>query len=240
MDTVILEDLGLTNAEIKIYLVLLELGSSTAGPILEKTGLQNSVVHMTLHKLVGRGFISFVKKGKIKHYQATDPRNIISFIEEKKEKFEKILPQLIAKQQGKEKQEAEIFEGIKGIKNMYYEQIKNGKKGDEYLFFSFYPKYLDKFDDVFTFYKHFESVREQKGFITRGIIPSNIKDKYMGRDTKTLLFVNFPVPTNISIFQDYIIFISAEEEIIAFLIHSRQLVESFRMYFYSIWDKYKK
>ena len=240
MDTAILEDLGLTNAEIKIYLVLLELGSSTAGPILEKTGLQNSVVHMTLHKLVGRGFISFVKKGKIKHYQATDPRNIIRFIEEKKEKFEKILPQLLAKQQGREKQEAEIFEGVRGLKNMYYEQIKNGKKGDEYLFFSFYPKDPDKFDEVYNFYQYFETVRKKKGFITKGIVPLDIKDKFRGRNVESLLFVNFPIPTNISIFQDYIIFISAEEEIIAFLIHSRQLVESFKRYFYSIWNQYKK
>src|SRR3989344_9357420 len=113
MNTKILEDLGFTNAEIKVYFSLLELGLTAVGPIIKKSGLQSSVVHTTLHKLIGRGFISFVKKGKIKHYQATDPRNIISFIEEKKEKFEKILPQLIAKQQGREKQEAGIFEGIK-------------------------------------------------------------------------------------------------------------------------------
>ena len=61
MDTKILEDIGLTNAEIKVYLALLELGSSTAGHILEKSGLQNSVVHMTLHKLIDKGFITFIK-----------------------------------------------------------------------------------------------------------------------------------------------------------------------------------
>jgi len=38
MDVSILEDLGLTQAEIKVYLALLELGSSSAGRILEKSG----------------------------------------------------------------------------------------------------------------------------------------------------------------------------------------------------------
>ena len=47
MDTAILEDIGLTNAEIKVYLSLLELGTATAGPIIEKSCLQSSVVHMT-------------------------------------------------------------------------------------------------------------------------------------------------------------------------------------------------
>ncbi len=63
METAILEDIGLTSSEIKIYLALLELGIGTAGPIMRKTGLQNSVVHATLPKLVEKGFISFVKKG---------------------------------------------------------------------------------------------------------------------------------------------------------------------------------
>jgi sugar-specific transcriptional regulator TrmB len=40
MDTEIFEDLGLTKTEIKIYLTLLELGSSSAGKILENSKLQ--------------------------------------------------------------------------------------------------------------------------------------------------------------------------------------------------------
>ena len=98
MDISILEDLGLTNAEIKVYLALLEIGISTAGPIIKKTGLQNSVTHMTLQKLLEKGFISFIKKGKVKHYQPTNPKNIINFIDEKKERFQKLLPELLAKQ----------------------------------------------------------------------------------------------------------------------------------------------
>src|SRR3989344_4562847 len=99
MDTKILEDIGLSNAEIKVYLTLLELGTSTAGPILEKSGLQNSVVHMALNKLIERGFVTFVKEGKRNHYQATNPKHIIDFINEKKERFEELLPTLLLKQQ---------------------------------------------------------------------------------------------------------------------------------------------
>ena len=41
MDLSILEDLGLTHAEIKVYVALLELGSSTAGPLINKSQLVN-------------------------------------------------------------------------------------------------------------------------------------------------------------------------------------------------------
>ncbi|MFT7615346.1 MAG: sugar-specific transcriptional regulator TrmB [Candidatus Woesearchaeota archaeon] len=129
MDTEILEDIGLSNAEIKIYLALLELGTSTAGPILEKSGLQNSVVHMTLNKLIDRGFVTFVKEGKRNHYQAANPRHIVNFINEKKERFEELLPELIIKQkQAKEKPEIVTYRGIKGIRELLMELLDAGGK----------------------------------------------------------------------------------------------------------------
>lgn len=129
MDTKILENIGLSNAEIKVYLTLLELGTSTAGPILEKSGLQNSVVHMTLNKLIERGFVTFVKEGKRNHYQATNPNHIIDFINEKKERFQEILPELLLKQkQAKEKPEIITFRGIKGIKELLIELLEAGGK----------------------------------------------------------------------------------------------------------------
>src|SRR3989344_661405 len=87
MDTQILEDIGLTNAEIKVYLALLELGSSSAGPVIEKSGLQNSVVHMTLNRLLDKGFVSYYMEGKRTHYQAANPKHLVDYINEKKELF---------------------------------------------------------------------------------------------------------------------------------------------------------
>jgi predicted transcriptional regulator len=129
MDTEILEDIGLTNAEIKVYLALLELGTSTAGPILEKSGLQNSVVHMTLNKLIEKGFVSFIKEGRRNHYQAANPRHITAYIDQKKKRFESILPELLLKQQtAKSKPEIITFRGIKGIRELLYELLEAGGK----------------------------------------------------------------------------------------------------------------
>ena len=125
MDTEILSDIGLTNAEIKIYMALLELGTSTAGPVIKKTGLQNSVVHSTLPKLAEKGFVSFIKRGGVKEYSASDPETILKFIKEKEARFKQLLPELKAKQKLKAKQEAEVFQGFKGLKVMLYELIKD-------------------------------------------------------------------------------------------------------------------
>jgi HTH-type transcriptional regulator, sugar sensing transcriptional regulator len=240
MDTSILEDIGLTNAEIKIYLALLELGQATAGPVIKRTKLQNSVVHMTLAKLVEKGLVSFIIKGKIKHYQATDPSNITEFIEDKKRRFEQILPELLLKQRSTVKQSAEVYEGFKGFKTMLYDLIKDGKKGDEFLFFSFYTHNPDDFDNVYTFYNEYEKKRKELGLKVKGIASKEIKSKFQSRDIRNILFVDFPVPLNISVFKNKVIFTPWEDERVSFLIHSRQLANSYRKYFYSIWKKYKK
>ncbi|MEI7718905.1 MAG: helix-turn-helix domain-containing protein [archaeon] len=233
----IFEQIGFTNAETKVYLGLLKTGKTTAGPLLDVTGLQNSTLHKILHSLLNKGFISFIIKSKTRYYQASDPENILKSIKEKETKFESLLPELKNMQKPIEKQEAEVYEGFTGLKNMLYELIKDGKKGDEYLFFAFYTQNPDDFDNVYNFYKEFEKERVQRGLVVKGIAPSNIKDKFIGRNMKKVKFVNFPVPMNISVFQNKVIFTPWEEGQVSFLFHSRQMAESFRKYFYSVYGK---
>jgi sugar-specific transcriptional regulator TrmB len=127
MDVSILEDIGLSNAEIKVYIALLELGTSTAGPILDRSGLQSSVVFMTLNKLVDKGFVSFIKEGTRKHYQASNPNHIVDYINEKKERFEEVLPELLLKQEtAKEKPEVVVFRNIRGVKELLMELLNSG------------------------------------------------------------------------------------------------------------------
>jgi sugar-specific transcriptional regulator TrmB len=129
MDTSILEDLGLTQAEIKVYIALLELGSSSAGQILEKSRLQNSVVHRALNRLIEKGLISYILEGKKKVYQSTDPENFHDFIDDKKKRFDDILPELKQKQEyAKVTSFGEIFKGKRGINQMYMTLLNSGGK----------------------------------------------------------------------------------------------------------------
>lgn len=129
MDITILEDLGLTTAEIKVYIALLELGNSTAGPLVEKSCLQNSVVHRALHALINKGLISFIFEGKRRTYQATDPDNFYDFIDQKKKRFQQILPELKQKQKfAKKEEKATVYHGKKGISFLYTTLLNNSGK----------------------------------------------------------------------------------------------------------------
>lgn len=115
METEILEEIGLTKGEIKVYLALLELGESSAGPIKKKAKLQNSVVHLCLGNLIEKGLVSYVEKGKRRFYTATEPEKLLGFLDEKRRRLQEALPELIRKQKEQAKYRVNIYEGKKRI-----------------------------------------------------------------------------------------------------------------------------
>lgn len=235
-----LEDIGLTEAEIKVYLALYDLGPSTAGPIIQRTKLYNSIVHTTLGSLAEQGLVSYVQKGHVKHYQPKDPKYILHFLEKKMQNIRNIIPLLESRKTAYDPQSAEIFQGFAGFKVMNYQAIEDAKRGDEFLYFAFYPQRLDEFDYVFDFYREFEKERTRRGIVVKGISPETIRNKYTDRDLTKVLFVNFPTLNGISIINDKVLMHPFDNGEISFLIQSKQIAESFRSHFYSIWNKYKK
>ncbi len=138
MDTKILEDIGLTKSEIKVYFTLLEIGSSTTGKIIERSNVSSSKIYEILDKLIQKGLVSYILDGKIKYFEASDPNRIISYIEDKKKDLElqkKAIQELIPKIELKKnlseiKQEAKIYRGIKGLETAFYEALDLASKGD--------------------------------------------------------------------------------------------------------------
>ena len=134
MDAKILEDLGLTRAEIAVYIALLELGSSGAGAVVQRSGLQNSTTHRALNSLEDKGLISFVMEGRRKVYQATDPDHFYDFMENKRKQFEEVLPELKRMQAAsKSENGATVYRGKRGIIEAYNRLLGCG--GKEYLTF---------------------------------------------------------------------------------------------------------
>lgn len=77
------------------------------------------MVHRAFHSLAEKGLVTHILEGKIKQYQAVSPQQLLWFIEEKKERLQKILPELEAKQKlAREKPKATLFQGIRGIKEL--------------------------------------------------------------------------------------------------------------------------
>jgi sugar-specific transcriptional regulator TrmB len=236
MDTKILEDLGFTNAEIKVYLALLELGLSTAGPIIEKSDLQSSVVHMTLNNLVQKGFVSFIKEGQRNHYQASDPKHISDYIDEKKKQFEEILPELTLKQKmAKDKSDVTAFKGIKGIRELLNELLNAG--GSEHHTFGSSKESLMMGE---AFWKSYHKKRAAKGITAKLLFNEslrkwcnvNLYQKTEYKFTKT----GFEPLTETIIRNDKIGIILWTEVPIGILIHNKIAAESYDQFWKIMWN----
>ena len=242
MNEEILSDLGLTSGEIKVYLSLLEIGSSNAGPVIEKSKLQHSVVHRALNSLINKGLISYVLEGKRKIYQASDPENFYSFIEDKKEKFSEILPELKKKQlYSKTKENVTVYRGIKGIKEVY--NIMINSKGKEYLTFGGGPP-TEKLMGL-TWWLNLHNKRIVNKLHSRQVFDYSVKN-IGGKDIekKKLTHIKY-LSKEFAQFQetvivgDYVAIAVFTENPYAFLIKDKYVAEGSKKHFEVLWKQAK-
>jgi sugar-specific transcriptional regulator TrmB len=241
IDTQILEELGLTRTEIKIYLTSLELGSSTAGNILEKSSLPNSTVHRDLNSLIEKGLISFILEGKRKIYQATEPEQFLRLMEEKKRKFQTLLPELKRKQKIASTQEsATIYKGIRGIKEVYSLMINSG--GKEYNTFGGGSITSEVMGWQWWVNLHIRRIENR--LPSRQVFDLTVKGGGKELSKKQLTKIRY-VDEKFASFQETVIcgdqvaIAIFSKDPYAFLIKDKNIAESYRKYFELLWKTAK-
>ena len=237
-----LRELGLTQAQSRVYLGLLALGETTTGPLLQESGLQNSVVYNELNQLIELGLVSFILKGKRKYFSAANPQFLVELAEKRKQQVEKIVPQLIAKQTlVQHKQEAQVFIGWKGLYNAFNFILETLPKGSEYIGFA------AGFEDQYTkeakrFFREFQKKRALMKYNVKLIVNEESRKQveeyqYYGKFGKpSYRFVEGFAPVGVIIFKDHVLNVGFEEEPVAVVITSDAIASSYRRFFYKMWE----
>ena len=232
----ILQELGLNRRESICYSALLELGSSKVGAICKKTGIPSSKIYEILNKLIQRGLVSYVVKGKVKYYQTSDPRVLLNYIEEKKKKVEEILPQLLSKQKLARKQSVEIFEGQKALFSLFTDLIKDAKPKELYLVFSINEE--NKNEQANLFFRNLTLRRKAKKLDVR--LLKNIRYYKKEKHTKLKLkYTKFNLPQGITVFRNYVIILSWIDSPVAIKIESDVFANQLRDFFLELWKTAK-
>ncbi|MBD3312842.1 hypothetical protein GF345_00185 [Candidatus Woesearchaeota archaeon] len=248
MEARLLKEIGLTEGESKVYMALLELGTTTTGPVVKKSGISASKVYDILSKLTDKGLVSHIIKAKTKYFRPADPERILDYLDEKekriaekKEQVRAYIPLLKAKLEGAEKREAEVFEGRKGIENIFYTIISDLKKGDEYYVMG--ASYGERQEYLYDFFEQYHKERAKRGIKVKLLFNHDVKTivpttknlgeiRYMPQDVKT--------PTQIIIWKDNVTTITWQDKPIAFTIRNRKVAESYKAYFDSYWHQETK
>ena len=113
----ILQTFGLTEAEVKLYLMLLSLNEATASELAKKTNTNRTFTYDRLKKLLDSGLLSFVVKDNKKYFKAAEPSQLLAILKEKQEQIKTILPELEKlKIPSKEASDVKIFSSKNGIR----------------------------------------------------------------------------------------------------------------------------
>ncbi|MTI13995.1 TrmB family transcriptional regulator [Sansalvadorimonas verongulae] len=89
-----LQQLGMSEREIRLYLALFQLGPSSIRDIASHTGINRGTTYEALKQMAARGVISYAPKGSRRVFRAEDPDKLLLLAEEKKAALEQTIDSL--------------------------------------------------------------------------------------------------------------------------------------------------
>src|SRR3989339_129430 len=225
----ILREVGLTDSEIRIYIVLLRNGPLTKTSIVKASNVSGSKLYEVIDKLVSKGLASVTVKNGVKHFDAASPIKIKEYLNRKKINLEQtnfITPDVA------------VFFGWDGLSTVYEEELATIKKGSSvYIIGASKGKQEERFERFFSKYgkKAFlKNLNVNVIFNTQAReYVKNIENNLGKRYDKRFLFQK--TPTEITVMNTTTIITIMHEEPTVIRIRNKETAESFKQYFSELW-----
>ncbi|MCD4760059.1 hypothetical protein K8R33_04170 [archaeon] len=242
----LLQKLGLSLNESRVYEALLHLGETNVSKISIKSKVHRRNVYDSINKLIEKGLASetFVKGEKL--FKPIDPERLKEIIKEKETELEYSLQDMKKLYKSVESDaEAYFFRGIEGFKN--YLQLILEQKQTVY-FMGAKGFWLDP--RLQHYLRHFDKQRKERGIKFMHLFDHEVKEqkpeilKLVGKPYK-FLPKKYSSATAVDIFGDYVVtFVGVKpgelyEEPLQFVLKSKILADGYRKFFQFIWNNCK-
>lgn len=231
----VLENLGFSPNEIKVYLTLNKQGSIPAGKISKLAKIDRSSAYNALKLLQEKGLVSYVMIGQVKWFQVTGPRRILDYLKEQEEEVKEILPHLQEMHKSKKVEgQIRLFKGIKGVKSVFLDIARTGK--DNFAFGS-EGQFSEKMPE---FALQFDRLKKENKIKTQLIIRKGRKE--LDNKTTTYRYIpNIPEsPAVTNIYGDKIAIIIWTDEPEAIIIENPAAAKAYKSYFDFMWKNSKE
>lgn len=232
----IIEELGLTEAESKVYLALLRKGSCLVSEITKDTGLHRRTVYDVLYRLRAKGLVSNIILNNQRHFEAVDPERLLELLKEKEETFKKILPNLKELHNAtRERKGVFFFKGKQALKTLFEDQLKAKKEIwgmtkvwpiEEIKKYYFFPRFHKRRAALGIKYKLILN-EESKKLPEIKKIPLSEK-KYLPNFTESNM--------STFIYEDTVNLILWTSEPLSIIIREQEMADGFRNYFKILWQ----
>lgn len=235
----ILESIGLTEAQAKLYFAGLHLGSAPASEYAKATAINRITAYNMLEEMVHAGRFTLLKKMRGKWYSPVAPEYLAVEARKNADALQRSLPELRSLQGTKErKPHVRFFEGWEGVRHIYDDKLT--AKGEILNFANsavvrnVWPEYDDEY----------VAERVKRGVHLRGIAPDDPTGKKVhGEDRKKLREIrlvpakDFDFTNEISIYDSKVAICSfaSAPEMFGVIIESREVAETQRQIFEMAW-----
>lgn len=207
MDKNLLEKLGMTAKEAKLYLKLLELGSVGANVLSKKIDENRTSTYSLLNAMMKKGHVSYFTKSGVKFYSASDPRALIDHYFDGAKQLKAFLPELLAvTNKYGQKPKITFYEGVEGIKQICEILLEvPGSTRDSFMGIDakkIHPEIKKYFEEDFI-NRRVELDIKYRGIVT-GYVPMGDRysrdEKGQNRELKYVDGKKFPIKIQIDIF----------------------------------------
>ncbi|MFA6159798.1 MAG: helix-turn-helix domain-containing protein [Parcubacteria group bacterium] len=243
-----LYNLDLSKREIDVYLAVLVLGKSTISDISRKAKIKRTTVYEYIESLLEKGLVYKTAEKKRIFYCAENPEKITKILEDKKksidakkQKIEKIIPELVSLYSASfNKPAISFYEGKAGLKIIYEEMLNTHR--NVYSIFS--PA---SFFKLFSFKENHELLMSlyNNGGILHNLVEKSdkaierLKQKEYNNFVKNkLLPENFCFETDLLIVDDIVALISFKN-LVGVIIKDKAIADLHKNIFSFMWKGIK-
>ena len=243
MNEQLLESLGLTKGESKVYYALLQIGETTTGNIIDEAQISSGKIYEILDKLIKKGLVSFIIKEKTKYFKAASPQRIFSYLNEKenelqkkKKELERELPTLLALQdRHKQAHETTLFKGLKGIRTAIDEALDALKKDAEVLAIGVTAQKNEKYNGL---WESWHRKRAKRKIVCKLIF--NEQRSVYARVLKKLPLTQVKYlegirPAAVDIMGEQVLIFTYGQEPSCLVIKDAEIAQSFTAFFETLW-----
>lgn len=239
MNIELLRKIGLTDAQARTYMELVQAGALTPPQLVKRLGESRTTAYMALAKLEEIGLAKKLDESKKQTFAPTSPSQLNRYIEAKRRELNDIeeeyragLSDMLSHFYSHRRQPGlQYFQGEEGLRLMYEDHFKTGKDvylvrtyADEEFFTGWLYEYMDK--------------RAEAGIKTHALMPLDLRsynfakrNPQLNREITWYPPEAYTAPVEISAYGDKVSIISFGEEAVGTILESPQIAQGIKQLF---------
>lgn len=229
----VLEDIGLTEKEAKVYLALLEMKEALPSVLSKHSGVKRPTTYLILEQLVKKGLAGRSRKGKFEYFQAIPPQTLLEKETKKLAALQEVLPKLLQlHDRFAVRPQMSVFEGEQGLIHIMEDTLNTSTEllcwanislATGSLLEEYYPSYIKK--------------KVERKIWLRGIFSFDeaaLQFKAQGKEELREVYLipddEFPFQNEINIYDDKVAIISHQDKV-GIIIQNQNIADTQRSIF---------